>query len=100
MSEESKNEVVKEARELLARARQNGLSDADTTEIALDYIKRSPSIISALCDEVERLRSQQERESTCVVCDALLLTTEEPPHCLDCYVTDEDRERWEEQRTN
>lgn len=49
-----------------------------------------------LIEEVKRLQTQLERDETCAVCSALLLADKsEPPHCIDCYVTDEVREQWE-----
>lgn len=82
------NDAVDEARRLLAAPN------------AYTLRQQVRDLLKTLADEVERWRTQAERESTCVVCSALLLEAEEPPHCLDCYVTDEDRERWEEENSH
>lgn len=61
-------------------------------------IAATPDLLRRLAEEVKTLRSRPERGSACIVCSAeLLMETSEPPRCLYCYVTDEDRERWEAQ---
>lgn len=69
-----------------------------TDESFLKFYHQAPDYIDFLLAEVDRLKAENERDETCIVCSALLLTdNSEPPHCIDCHVTDEHRERWEDQ---
>lgn len=87
----------------------NGLTSEDTdlisqTAVALSEpskcertdCSRNRDLLRRLVEEMKRLQTQLERDETCAVCSALLLADKsEPPHCIDCYVTDEVREQWE-----
>lgn len=57
-----------------------------------------PASVAALVREVIRLREATDAAHTCVVCSALLLESDAPPHCMDCVVTDEVEEQWRESR--
>lgn len=110
-------DILVEARELLANAAHGPLEliryehgggrlyREEPRDLVADFYDagnrelyyRAPELLCALADEVERMRKQEERNSTCAVCSAsLLIETSEPPHCIDCLPTDEDRERWED----
>lgn len=88
-NEESKSDVVREARELLRKItpdwRLQHSPDTDICKILVgndrwkDFnhhlpenaalIARAPRLISALCDEVERLRKENEQLRKCDACE-------------------------------
>lgn len=45
---------------------------------------------------VRKLRQQQHDRNTCWKCKCSLVEDTSPPHCLDCTITDEDLQDWED----
>lgn len=58
-------ELIKEARELLARGRQRALNEDDMTAAAQDFTIHGAPLLKALADEVEKL---QRGEFICQRC--------------------------------
>lgn len=62
--------------------------------VALETIVREQG--ARIADLEARLARSEE--PSCIVCEAVLVPDDYPPHCHDCIVTDEHEWRWRDER--
>jgi hypothetical protein len=45
---------------------------------------------------VRKMKQEQDDRNTCWHCKSALVEDKAPPHCMDCAITDEDLQDWED----